>query len=218
MEPHRAAEAFESAQMFTVWTQGVQRPLYMLDEQQMAEIKSCSKRSDTLMLAKKYFKAAQAIEELEKALEAFPQGMKAALVPRSSQPYANVHKRPTSENRIVPYVPVAVTSRVAAAKRQELGYDWWNVKDWHSTFRKTRLGSWYWLTIKSIFYLLLVTPLILMLAFCAQFVLLIMYVAQHPELLFRAVRTVVGFAPVVTEYAAKRVATQLWDEVASWWN
>ena len=128
------------------------------------------------------------------------------------------HVRPASETHIVFYVPVAMTSRVNAAKRQELGYDWWNVKEWHSTFRKTCLGSWYWFAIKTFVYLMLVTPLILMLAFCAQFVLLIMYVAQHPELLFRAVRTVVGFAPVVTEYAAKRVATQLWDEVASWWN
>ena len=107
MDPERARKLFEQAVVFSVQTSSGIAELYRLTPDQESFVKQSTKRSDTLMLAKKYLKAADAVEELEKALSAFP-GLDTVLAPvpihRQPQPY---QVRGPGNGQIVPYIPVA---------------------------------------------------------------------------------------------------------------
>ena len=82
----------------------------------------------TVMSVRLAFALCDAVEELEKALSAFP-GLDSVLAPapiqRQPQPY---QVRGPGNGQIVPYIPVAPARYQRAACRQDWCLDWSNLK------------------------------------------------------------------------------------------
>ena len=218
MDPERARKLFEQAAVFSVQTSSGLAELYRLTPDQESFVKQSTKRSDTLMLAKKYIKAADAVEELEKALSAFP-GLDSSLAPvpiqRQPQPY---QVRGPGNGQIVPYIPVAPARYQRAACRQEWGLDWFNLNVAVQRICAWRVWGWYWFALKTLIVILAFAPLLILVAFTVQVVAAVLYVAAHPELMIKASFSIAQFFPNLAAQAVNNMADQYVAELTSMWS
>lgn len=218
MDPERARKLFEQAAAFSVQTSSGLSELYNMTPAQESFVKQSTKRSDSLTLAKKYLKASEAVEDLEKALSSFP-GFEVAPPPA---PLRNNHAphfvRGPGGGQIVPYLPVAPARFERAARRQELGLDWFNLNNAMQAITSWKMWKWYWRVLKVLLIVLALAPLFILVAFTFQVAAAVLYLASHPELLIKASFGLARFFPTLASTAIGNMYDQYFLELANMWE
>ena len=177
MDPQEAYDVFVAAACFSVQTSGGPVLLYELTPDQSSEIKAQSRRSDSLMLAKQYVKAKEAVEDLQKRLSVFP----AALPVRGPTKVTSNVAGPPKTGVLVPYVKVAPPAMASVAKRHEYGLCLATFSGYWNGLVQSKVGKAYKTVFKWFVLVLVSAPLIMLWIFLAQFVLSLGYLAMHPE-------------------------------------
>ena len=125
MDPQRAFDLIAAAGLFTIpLTSQGRVHLHQLSNEDIAEIKSSKRLNDGNRIAKKYVAVKEALDELEKAMEGYPDPNATA---RAAQPYSLVPKgnqartRADKSQAMAPYVQPAPLERAAWAAKLEYG-------------------------------------------------------------------------------------------------
>ena len=169
MDPQQAFDAFAAAGPFVVQTAGGKMQLCELNDTGTAYIRQSNKRSDVIGMAKKYIKAKEAVDELVKALDAFP-GATPDLPPVET---CAAQGRPLTKdnpsNAVVPYVNIAPPTYARQARMQEIGLDfkwvWVSLDDVRKSwlFRMYKKAAVMWIQ------LICLAPLLLLFAYAFHF-------------------------------------------------
>jgi len=189
MDPQRAYDLLSVAATRSVPLSTGRVCFFELTDSHSAEIRAGKSRTDSLGLAKKYLKACEALEELEKGLEASPQP---ARLYRAPQVYANKGKAKFPDPRscaIVPFVktaplqhPLTFTNESQIACHLPS-----NMLDRAVFTAKSCLESrayqHYCFAFKTVFQILVYLPMFVLMSFCVFLILASLYLAFHPAVL-----------------------------------
>ena len=188
---------------------------YELTASGEAEVRPSGKKSDIFVAARKYIKAIDALSELERALANFPGEQKPPL--RGQQVYAPTSNAKTKSQAIVPYFSSVPVSKINAAKRQEMGVDWFNF---------AAAVSWMFHSVPGRLYLkflclagkcLLYGPLVIGVVYLIYGLVAMWYLLLHPELLARGIVSFLRASPTFMFQGFDAVGRSFWDEVSSVW-
>jgi len=226
MDPQEAYDAFASAACFVVQTSSGQAHLFELSADQIAEVKQQMRRSDVLMLAKQYFKAKEAVEELQRRLTVFPGSVATppfgargpARSPASVlEPRASV--TPNAKScAMVPYVKVAPPSMASVARRHEYGLSLYSFNWALKACFNSAVGKAYLKVIKLALFLCSVTPLVILCVLLVHLCLTLGYIAFHPELFVAGFFKLVLSVPTLTDFFVQRMWNQICSELSSWFS
>ena len=189
MDPQRAYDVLSLAATRSAPLTTGRVCFFEFSEIHAAEVRACKSRTDCLGLPKKYVKACDAIEELEKGLENSPHS---ARMYRAPQVYSNksVGKCPDPRaSAIVPFVKTAPVQHplVSALNSQPVPVEPHNVLDRvidkFSACLKSRVALHYGFALKAAFHIMVYLPMFVLMCVCAYFVCAACYLAFHPVVL-----------------------------------
>jgi len=192
MDPQRAYDVLSLAATKSAPLSTGRVCFFEFNELHSAEVRACKSRTDCLSLAKKYVKAWDAIEDLEKGIEAFPHS---ARLYRAPQTYniKGVGKSPDPRvGAIVPFVKTAPVERplLQVAPKSMSDQPHGAVEILFSAFaacRASRVVKHYGCALKAMFHVAAYLPLFVLMCACAYSVLTALYLAFNPVVLAKLV-------------------------------
>ena len=228
MDPPTAQLLLTTAALMQVPVQGRFECLHELSAGAEAEIRQSSKKGDSILVAKKYLKALDALGELEKAMAVFPSGGNM----RPPQKYSFVKSKflpackfsaacpdASLANAVVQYVPSAPLSKIGAAKRQEWGIDNTTASDLVNAICLSPIWSRYKLVWHIFTQLLWYGPLCLIVVYMCYAGFAMAHLALHPEILVKVIFRTAKSSPGFIVSHSDAVAASIWSEmVATVWG
>ena len=211
MDPQEAYDIFVQAAVSSVQTNSGVSLLFELSSDQIAELKQTMRRSDTLLLAKQYIKATEAVEELKRRLANFPAGGPPPGAANSKPPAPPYAMAKNNALALVSRVKVAPANMASVARRHEAGFSLTKMTAVANSFWQSRVGRWYVTALRVGFYVFTLAPLLVLCAFIFHVWLSLAYLCMHPELI------VSGFFKVALNVPslADHVVTRMWNQVAA---
>jgi len=212
MHAQRAADIIATSGQVTLRIDGVRVALQSLTPAQLELVKTSRQRIGTWAFARKWIRACESLEEIERLQKGLPVPSLAA--PPVASDAARAHAVATESKTtvlqpdalaLVPYVATAsptATVQVAtenAFRRVLHGY-WMHCQ-----------SSWSWrylvLSYRLLCNILLLGPIFMLW-------LTIIYIITHPEILVTSLFRVLDLAPAYATYVAERLLSQLQTELA----
>ena len=201
------------AALLSVPVKGKHEDLRNLSLSSEAEIRQSRKKDDSMVAAKKYLKAMDALSELERAMAPFM----GKQTHTSTQPPQKPKVLKPNLYQVVPYVSAAPIETVRTAMLQEPKESgtsrFWLFR--HALDHVYCSSAWHWYRWLGWFCsrILLYAPLCLISAYLLYLALALLYVAAHPELLLRAVFTAVKSSPRLLSAYADHLGEAAWTEI-----
>ena len=212
MDPQRAYDVLSVAATRSVPLSTGRVCFFELTDSHSAEVRAGKSRTESLSLAKKYLKACEALEELEKGLETSPQP---ARLYRAPQVYNNKCPAQSPDPRscaIVPFVKTAPVRHPLTSTKDEpiVSPMPSNVLDraatCFSSCLKTRIFQHYCFACKFAFQVLVYVPIFVLMAFCVFCVLASLYLAFHPAVFAKlTLQSILRLVHAGMEHAAAEI-------------
>jgi hypothetical protein len=219
MNAQRAADIIAASGQVTLRIDGTRVALLSLTPAQLELVKISRQRIGTWAFARKWARACESLEEIERAQKGLPAPSLAAAPvtcdPTRAQGVAMESKtsilQPDSL-ALVPYVATASpTSPVQTAKENA------PTRALHSYWMHCQ-NSWSWrylvLSYRLLCNILLLGPIFMLWLLLAYACLTIIYIVTHPEILVTSLFRVLGLAPAYATYVAERLLSQLQTELS----
>ena len=215
MDPPLASDLLTEAGMLSVEIDGTRVNLPALSNSDIAYVRNSRQKNSAMQLAKKYVKANDAMSDLATALDVFPSAL------RSQAAVTNQHANPAAGD-IVPFVPLiqpAPLAKAAAAKRQEMGYSFFNLKVFFARLRRTQIVRLYITAITWSCYIMLLLPIVVLAIYVFYAISLSAYLCLNPAAPFRATGEFVKLVPEAGKFVATEIGSEMRSQLRSmWWR